>query len=236
MLYKRVTKEIGPEFVYPPSCPLAVENDKLLPQEKAKKRRYKGRQDGEYECTFCGKKFKNEHYIDMHMERAHPDVAVGRTCFAEYCRVFGACEKKLPRASKNKTCDVNASAAARDLCEDMVRSCFPISGPGRQLGSELRRSLCGMLDCTAKQWQEHDNKHHSNLELVVVVIVFLFVIIVGMLILLVFFENGDDLVEWLLGLQLAGWFGELVRSFGKTVLRSRSKVQKEVGYKKVRSI
>merc|ERR1719487_3115781 len=93
LIYKRVSKEISRNYSYPVSCPLSTENDMLLELERAKKRRYKGKQDGEFECSICGKKFKNEHYMDLHMQRAHSNVATGSTCFADYCWIFRSCEK-----------------------------------------------------------------------------------------------------------------------------------------------
>jgi hypothetical protein len=236
-IYKRVNKEISRNYSYPASCPLSTENDMLLALEQAKKRRYKGKQDGEFECTICAKKFKNEHYMDLHMQRAHSEVATGSTCFADFCFTFRTCEKRPSRRPvKRSACNETAAAVARVQCEDMVMKCFPASGSGRHFGSDLRRSLCGMLDCDAIEMQEHDTKHNNPLELVVLIVLFLFVVIISLLALLVCFENGDDFVIWLAGLEVSGMFGGYLQGFSKSLVRFRAKAQKETGVKKARSI
>jgi hypothetical protein len=232
-IYKRVSKEISRNYSYPMSCPLSTENDMLLELEQGKKRRYKGKQDGEYECTICGKKFKNEHYMDLHMLRVHSEVAKGSTCFADFCFMFRSCEKRPSRRPlKSSSCNETTAAQARIQCEEMVMKCFPVSGNGRQFGSDLRRSLCGMLDCDAMELKDQDTKHNQQLELVVLVVLFLFVIIICLLILLVCFENGDDFIIWVAGLEVSGMFGGYLQGLSKSLLRFRNKAQKETGVKK----
>lgn len=93
-----------------------------------------------------------------------------------------------------------------------------------------------MLDCDAIEMKEHDTKHNQQLELVVLVVLFLFVIIICMLVLLVCFENGDDFIIWLAGLEVSGMFGGYLQGMSKYLLRFRAKAQKETGVKKHRSI
>ena len=52
-------------------------------------------------CGYCGKQFKNEYYLDMHLENAHMDqIQPNRTvCLADYCEIFDVCDKDPLSAS-----------------------------------------------------------------------------------------------------------------------------------------
>ncbi|CAD7943394.1 unnamed protein product [Amoebophrya sp. A25] len=99
-------------YTFPASC--AFMNDLYSEQEKFKKRlRTAGKAPyANWECLICGKKFRSEHYIDLHMERVHMEefatrnsttnvgagvkVAKGvagsaRSCSADYCDLFEIC-------------------------------------------------------------------------------------------------------------------------------------------------
>ncbi len=72
---------------FPSSCPFLEVNDVWGRQEKAKKRLRASTPYANWECGLCKKKFRSEHYIDLHMERNHFDEQ-GYFCLAEMCGAF----------------------------------------------------------------------------------------------------------------------------------------------------
>ena len=72
----------------PPQCPLAPSMDVFLHQEQHKKSA--GRQ-GYVKCLFCGKTFRNDFYMDRHLDNKHSDQFLpnATTCLADFCDVRG---------------------------------------------------------------------------------------------------------------------------------------------------
>ena len=123
-------------------CPLHPDNDWLLPHEKHKQPL--SRQ--QWRCALCGKTFRNEHYMDMHMERKHPELitANASVCPGEYCDIL-RCPSWVDELRRQPArCDEPALRARRHLCQHMLHDCVSddVSAGGHQLFETLDESLC----------------------------------------------------------------------------------------------
>jgi len=124
----------------PASCPLAPLNDILLEHEQHKARKNKA----QHRCTYCQKVFKNEFYLDQHLQRKHVDTIphTATSCLAEVCDVL-QCDwfslhhqLQTSRMSKKKReekaraagahCMPQAATRTRQLCEEVGNKCFPV--------------------------------------------------------------------------------------------------------------
>lgn len=77
-----------------------------------------------YKCTACGKTFKNEHYIDLHMARFHEDKRnKSGICFADYCEELSCTSQPWLRYYDNPT----MLAGLKANCTNVVKACFPTS-------------------------------------------------------------------------------------------------------------
>jgi hypothetical protein len=224
VITKRVQAVVG-DYEYPAKCRLAAANDKLLPHEKHKKRRYQGKAEGEFECLYCKKRFKSEKYLDLHMERHHSTEVNGTTCLANFCDVFGTCPGGA--FAKGKECNATRAIAAKHLCNDIMLECFPATSTAKALLAEMRRSLCGMLDCNARS-MEGEEKDQRHTDLVVVIVLFCFIVLFGAGSMLVIYENGDEVLMWLNSLSAGTIFGENVARVTRALVRQRSTLQKKM--------
>ena len=79
-----LARSLGAELLH--SCPLHPDHDRLLPHERKKK----PMTQWQWRCDQCGKLFKSEHYIDMHMERKHQHLlsATALTCLGDFCDIL----------------------------------------------------------------------------------------------------------------------------------------------------
>ena len=59
------------ELLRPQGCPFEPTVDLYGEHEKKKQRNRASQGSGTWTCGICGKSFKNEHYLDLHLERRH---------------------------------------------------------------------------------------------------------------------------------------------------------------------
>ncbi|KAF4727640.1 hypothetical protein FOZ63_016167, partial [Perkinsus olseni] len=57
------------------TCVLSPGNDIWSPHEQAKVWNRAKQSAATWQCGVCGKVFKSEHYLDLHMESKHMDIA-----------------------------------------------------------------------------------------------------------------------------------------------------------------
>eukprot|EP00966_Prymnesium_polylepis_P217770 5039903-Prymnesium_polylepis.1 len=116
------------------TCPLNNAHDRLLTHEEAKR----PSSQFQWKCQICGKQFRSERYIDMHMDRKHlatlPPNAT--TCLGEFCDIL-RCPGWV-RGIKQMLRDNPAACRERDLegrrhfCQHLMHDCFtPQSGAVR---------------------------------------------------------------------------------------------------------
>eukprot|EP00397_Hematodinium_sp_SG-2012_P057202 GEMP01071278.1.p1 GENE.GEMP01071278.1~~GEMP01071278.1.p1 ORF type:complete len:194 (+),score=22.56 GEMP01071278.1:159-740(+) len=89
------------DYVLPDNCPFKEQND-IWHYHESQKRRKRVNGQLTWECSICGKKFKSEHYLDVHMEAKHMNEATGNVCLANYCVVFDLCEDSRGKASQHR--------------------------------------------------------------------------------------------------------------------------------------
>lgn len=66
--FESINKE-GSEFNLPETCAWHPSNDRYFDQERNKSELSMR----EWKCGYCGKIFRTEHYMDLHMHRHHTD-------------------------------------------------------------------------------------------------------------------------------------------------------------------
>ena len=120
-------------------CPLSPEKDIYLEHERDGKRQlYRSH----WMCTYSGKTFKTEDYVDLHLHRHwQSKIDSSRTvCLAEMCDVL-----KCPSAISGGAMQDRSHNAAIDFkCSAILHKCFPArAGAGhRTMYSRLHRLLC----------------------------------------------------------------------------------------------
>ncbi|KAF4669890.1 AN1-type zinc finger protein 2A [Perkinsus chesapeaki] len=162
---KILDKDVLPGLPKPlATCAFSPGNDIWSPHEKAKVWRKPKQSSSTWQCGICGKVFKSEHYLDLHMEGNHMDIAnEDGVCLADYCGIFRVCHgtpstsepRPAPEFSSRMwtTCDEDELTLLRDKCSAAVESCYnPRSSDEdhRMAYATLYRTHCSMLSCGAR--------------------------------------------------------------------------------------
>jgi len=147
-------RQLGVEFA--PSCPLHPDHDHLLRHERAKQ----PATQWQWRCGECGKIFKSEHYLDLHLERRHNDTlpaASDGTCLADYCDIL-RCPSWIGslrhKAEHRSACRPAMLEARRALCQHVMHDCFVASAIGVDLHHVFERMderYCHALSCAGRQ-------------------------------------------------------------------------------------
>mmetsp|Transcript_33293 Transcript_33293/g.70790 ORF Transcript_33293/g.70790 Transcript_33293/m.70790 type:complete len:297 (-) Transcript_33293:41-931(-) len=212
---------------WPKGCPLDPVRDLYGRQEKQKQRK---RGTGNlWTCGICGKTFKSEHYLDLHMERVHMnETPRDGVCLADYCEVFEVCNtdvktKRRKDRDAELECDNSTLAKAKTLCETAMLKCFPLQNEAsRKMHAKLSRHWCQVLDCRIRA--EQRKEHHGDLMPVIVLL-----ILIGLICFIVFsivvccVDYSDDILQFLVDSRLAS------TGFVRNVLQARRKTQQTLG-------
>lgn len=169
----------------PADCPLNPALDLYEYQEKQKTKLKGSSSKGHWKCEICGKVFRNEMYLDKHMDLKHHDKLNlnADTCLADFCPVFGCSYKlkdsatstkygrkkdKTDSTSKKKFTNIEPCTEAdvqqrRNQCEAIAESCFHAnSGAGHRAESFFVQNVCHHLSCVNGMLkgtiQEHDEQ------------------------------------------------------------------------------
>lgn len=163
---------------WPPLCAFDPALDLYGRHEMQKQHRRGG--SSIWTCGLCGKVFKNEHYLDLHLERKHMnETPRNGVCLADFCEMFENCannnNRRRNRGNEVPECDNTTMLKHRSRCEDAMRKCFPLSDEApRKMHAQFSRQWCQVLDCKirAEQWKDH----HSELIPVIVPLLLIFVV------------------------------------------------------------
>mmetsp|Transcript_22461 Transcript_22461/g.49766 ORF Transcript_22461/g.49766 Transcript_22461/m.49766 type:complete len:282 (-) Transcript_22461:185-1030(-) len=238
----KVLKQVAKNNKTTPSdCPLDFRKD-LYDVQEAQKHKLSTRgvvKLPEFTCGFCGRAFKSEHYLDLHMERRHMDkVPEDAFCLADYCEVFEVCNQqplelgappgrkraaaKRQAALKSEACNDTLMADAKEQCHILVHKCLPLSEGYGSMHVDASRNVCQMLDCHMRS--NHALFHHDGTVPVMILFIGLF-LAAGccFAVMLVSVEHGDWLLEAISSSGLAS-----VASV-RRLLRSRRVVRKRIG-------
>merc|ERR1712000_640922 len=107
-------------------------------------------------CGICGKVFKSEHYLDLHLERVHMnETPRDGVCLADYCELFRVCQgdsKFRRRMDPEPKCDNVTLARAQSKCEAALQKCLPLEDKeAREMHAKLSRTFCRLLDCRIRE-------------------------------------------------------------------------------------
>jgi len=187
-ILKPARQELAIVDAWPSECPFDPAKDLYLRQEKQKQHKRTGGHghSSSWTCGLCGKAFKSEHYLDLHMERGHMDATpVNGVCLADYCEVFDACSLiNKARREKEKICENETMAVAREHCTTAMTKCFPLKQEvSRRLYAQNNRHWCQVLDCRVREHRkrEEDNAHMPAIVLVILICLTCFVFFICMI-------------------------------------------------------
>lgn len=200
-LEKEVLKPAGKAGAdnWPKGCPLDPARDLWGAHEKQKSRK---RGSGSmWTCGFCGKVFKSEHYLDLHMERKHMnETPTSGVCLADYCEAFDACQsdakyRRRREKEEETACDNETMANSRRNCEQAMSRCFPLErDEPRKLHAQLTRQFCRVLDCRIQA--EKRKEVHGELMPVVIWLILItlvcFIVFSGVVCLV---DYSDDIFQ-----------------------------------------
>jgi len=124
----------------PNDCMLNPERDMYLRQESHKE----FVRQGHVKCGFCGKTFKNQYYMDRHLDNKHPGefLANASVCLADYCDILN-CEPFVVTA-----CQESDMERRRHRCRSIFDRCFP-SDSDERLHNAFMHSFCGKVTPTS---------------------------------------------------------------------------------------
>lgn len=234
-LEKEVLKPAAREGIesWPERCPFDTALDLYGVQEGKKQRNRPGHGSGTWTCNICGKSFKNEYYLDLHMENRHMNETPRHgVCLADYCEVFEVCtsEQKWRTPKVPAVCDPAALKRARGLCEESLRACFPLDleVPRRQY-AKLSRQFCQVLDCSIR---EERQKELDGMPVPVIVLLILVVLIAFILFSVVVccVDYSEDIAHFLVESRLAS------RDTVHRWLQTRERARQAVGTSRTKSI
>mmetsp|Transcript_3139 Transcript_3139/g.4857 ORF Transcript_3139/g.4857 Transcript_3139/m.4857 type:complete len:289 (-) Transcript_3139:92-958(-) len=152
----------------PEDCQLNPVHDMYLDQERHKSRS----STGNYKCHYCGKEFKNEFYMDRHMDNKHPDKILSNTtiCLGDLCPIFGCSDQNTKYRTYHSrrersmgehvpeegfagmvTCSDAEVEKYRYKCEVLSRRCFSgllsSSHSSETVADYFNDKICRALHC-----------------------------------------------------------------------------------------
>jgi hypothetical protein len=144
---------------WPDSCPFSPKVD-VFGWHEMNKSRAKDLTSGtsylrEWVCNYTGKSFKNEHYIDLHMELMFSkEMPENGVCLTDYCEVFEFCKVEEPSimeslSSEPPPCDPIQLERLKQTCHDVIGRCFLADDPARNV-TELHQAWCEPLTCPGR--------------------------------------------------------------------------------------
>jgi len=219
---------------WPLGCPFDPELDLYGQHEKQKSRK---RGSGSlWTCGICGKVFRSEHYLDLHLERKHMNQTPrDGTCLAEHCEMFEVCAsdpkfKRRRDRDQAAPCDNTSLATARRRCEDAMAKCFPLTHEvARKLHAQLSRHWCQMLDCKIRE--ERQKEHHTELmPVVVLLILVVFICFLVFSVVVCCVDYSDDIFHFFIESRLAST--QSVRR----LLKARERTRETIGMDRTKCI
>ena len=158
----------------PTKCPLNPNYNIFVNQELSKVQENRAR----WKCEYCGKKFKNEFYLDRHINLKHNDTLNLKDhsgCVSDLCPIFGCSHEDFNSISSSSGSGMQACITEAERmkfrCEKMIRDCFNnIPGDNGHLVADFRSLICDSLRCDYENsklkgildtW-DRNNKNNGN--------------------------------------------------------------------------
>lgn len=139
-----------------PECPLHPDHDHLREHEAQKK----PLTQWQWRCGICGKLFRSEHYLDLHLERRHADTLPHNAslCLGEFCDILRCptwleAVRQQHRHAQATACRRRELDARRHFCQHMVHDCFEPTGEGKAhaVFEGMDEYFCRPLSCEWRQ-------------------------------------------------------------------------------------
>lgn len=143
---------------FPSDCPLQEKRDlwKTYEQHKNKKRRSR------WSCGYCGKTFRTESYLDLHMVHRHvneanPDADV---CLADwydvlhvesYEKIMSYDHRYRSSPETYKICKRKESNERKEACKKLATLCYPNQGPpqANKMQQAFLEDVCMHHSCSS---------------------------------------------------------------------------------------
>lgn len=217
---------------WPTGCPFDPAMDLYGFHEKQKQRKKPGSSGNSWTCGICGKVFKNEHYLDLHMERKHMNESTGDgVCLADHCEMFEVCQGEARhRPRREAPCQNATLLTARRRCEDGLQKCFPLGDEvPRALHAKWSRTWCQVLDCKIR---DEKRKEHEQalIPVIVVLILILLVCFVIFSIVVCCVDYSDDIFQCMMDSGIAS------SDFIKRCRRARETTRTTIGFDRTAAI
>eukprot|EP00928_Gymnodinium_smaydae_P055163 TRINITY_DN3875_c0_g3_i1.p2 TRINITY_DN3875_c0_g3~~TRINITY_DN3875_c0_g3_i1.p2 ORF type:complete len:401 (-),score=83.88 TRINITY_DN3875_c0_g3_i1:33-1235(-) len=230
-------------LTWPKGCRLDPALDMYAYQEKQKqKKRGSGTpqtsHSSTWTCGICGKQFKNEHYLDLHMERRHMNTTPrDAVCVADYCEAFDTCNKvdvdrPVGRSAKKPTtpCNQTQLLELREQCHETLAGCLSLTeAEPRLLHAKLSRHFCQSLDCDIRS-EKLKEQQNEPMPAVVIMILILLAFFVCFFIMVCCVDYSDEIVQWLVETGFSS------RSSAKQMVKSREAARKAAGLDRTKCI
>ncbi|GAB1605784.1 uncharacterized protein LOC115220710 [Argonauta hians] len=153
ILRKKILKSFKDSKVEMPySCPFTEERDLYNIQEWQKLMKSASK----WHCSFCGKEFYGEVYLDKHFDNRHSQyVRKGNdsVCLADYCDMF-RCEILSSALEPNywdmALCLEDDMFELQQKCMETIKDCIPSSASSnasRHIQDVFSDEVCSFLDC-----------------------------------------------------------------------------------------
>uniref|UniRef100_A0A7S0AAX7 C2H2-type domain-containing protein n=1 Tax=Pyrodinium bahamense TaxID=73915 RepID=A0A7S0AAX7_9DINO len=211
---------------WPQSCPLDPARDLYAQHEQQKHRKRGG--SSLWTCGICGKAFRSEHYLDLHLERKHMNsTPAGGVCLADYCEIFEVChgDHRFRRRSREDqlACNSTHLAKVRQRCDDALARCFPLSDEAaRKLHAQFSRQWCQVLNCTIRE--ERRKEHYSDpMPVVVLLILIILICFIVFSIVVCCVDYSDDILQFLVDSRIAS------TDFVRKLVRARERTRESIG-------
>lgn len=219
---------------WPQGCPFEPTVDLYGEHEKKKQRNRASQGSGTWTCGICGKSFKNEHYLDLHLERRHMEETPSNgICLADYCEVFEVCAHDSRRKNgriQADECDAGALSIARRRCEDALRTCFPLDQEiSRGLHAKMSRHFCQVLDCRIRD----ERRKEQEAMPVPVIVLLILVVLVGFIafsLVVCCVDYSDDIVQFMVESRVASL------GCARRILKAREQTRTAVGISRTKAI
>lgn len=218
---------------WPTGCPLDPTADLWSKHEKQKQRK---RGSGtQWTCGFCGKVFKSEHYLDLHMERRHMnETPRGGVCLADYCDMFDVCEsdstRPRKRTNREPECDNATMLEAQHRCAQALMRCLPLdSEVPRMLHAQYSKQYCRVLDCRIRE----ERRAEEALDLMPVIVVLILILLIGFMVFSIMVccvDYSDDILEFLVESGVAS------QGFAKRMTQTREVTRQTIGLDRTKCI
>lgn len=143
---------------FPSNCPLEEWRDvwKTYEQHKHKKRRSR------WSCGYCGKTFRTEKYLDLHMVHRHANEATPQAdvCLADlydvlhvesYEKIMSYDHRYRSSQETYKICKRKESNERKERCKRLATLCYPVQGPteASKRHQAFLEDVCAFHSCSS---------------------------------------------------------------------------------------